>query len=609
MLWFSRAETGENLSLTGEISTSVSTGNTDNQYETAKIGILSILPREIVTNIENLFVDFEIATDDSTFSQTDKRKEILQNIVNSIAVIVITSWENQAWTISKSNMDFVIMPNICIITSSYNIDSTICNNGVYSESTEPEDNGIMIVLLIIVIGLIAIWGVRIWHRVNKKSAKIQSYITIIWITLIASLIFIGSYDSIDFKWIGLFIWGFMCLFIGLAIFFSYKARKIAKENKLQEDKKQKILDLFHASTKAFEEGKNEEALNMCNETLKAIENSWIPNHKERDFYKIVEKYQESLKKSYDLLEEALKINKNDKESFIKACETLSILWKNEEAIKIYREVIEKFKDDKKIFYNFWTLLIDVWKYEEALEMLNKAINLDKEFKEAYHNTWISLWKLWKYEEALEAFNKAINLDKCFTIAYLNKGLTLGILWKAEEEIKTYHEAIKNITYDSDIYFSLWLALYKLWKTEEALEIYNNALKINPLDKNICLNKSSFLLSLERNEEALECLNYLLTKIDPWYMLAYVNKWITLGKLWKYEKALEILNKAIQIDPNHANTYYNKSYVCFKKNDIIEALEAFNKAIEIDPTYKEKAKKDDDFKDMFKLDEFKNIIWE
>jgi hypothetical protein len=53
-------------------------------------------------------------------------------------------------------MDTIIMPNICKITSSYNIDSAICNNGIYGVETEPENNAIIIVILIIVIGLIAI---------------------------------------------------------------------------------------------------------------------------------------------------------------------------------------------------------------------------------------------------------------------------------------------------------------------------------------------------------------------------------------------------------------------------------------------------------------------
>jgi hypothetical protein len=52
---------------------------------------LSILPAEIAANIEKSFADLEIATGDSTFSQIDKRKEILQNIVNSIAIIMVES--------------------------------------------------------------------------------------------------------------------------------------------------------------------------------------------------------------------------------------------------------------------------------------------------------------------------------------------------------------------------------------------------------------------------------------------------------------------------------------------------------------------------------------
>lgn len=58
--------------------------------------------------------------------------------------------------------------------------------------------------------------------------------------------------------------------------------------------------------------------------------------------------------------------------------------------------------------------------------------------------------------------------------------------------------------------------------------------------------------------------------------------LTLGQNGKYTKALELLNKAIELDPNYAKVYSNRgnAYICLKQ--YTKAIQDYNRAIELDP---------------------------
>ncbi len=103
------------------------------EYDIAKAEILWILPRNLRTNVSILFNDFETA--ESNFengtSQQDERKNILQNILQTIVNKTTDDLNNQkSDEISKSDLDEVVVPNICKIMDYYNIisNTNTCSN-------------------------------------------------------------------------------------------------------------------------------------------------------------------------------------------------------------------------------------------------------------------------------------------------------------------------------------------------------------------------------------------------------------------------------------------------------------------------------------------------
>jgi tetratricopeptide (TPR) repeat protein len=83
--------------------------------------------------------------------------------------------------------------------------------------------------------------------------------------------------------------------------------------------------------------------------------------------------------------------------------------------------------------------------------------------------------------------------------------------------------------------------------------------------------------------------------------------ITFGKIEDYDKSLEAFDKAIELKPDYADAWYNKACAYSLKGDKENALKNLSKAIELDAKYKEEAKGDEYFKNLWNDEDFKRIV--
>ena len=96
------------------------------EYDKAKAEILSILPSNLKTSVALMFSDFEIIQTDieNWMSQQDLRKEKLQDILTLIKWKSTENSETQKDDeIAKSDLDRIVVPNMCRIMYYYEIPS------------------------------------------------------------------------------------------------------------------------------------------------------------------------------------------------------------------------------------------------------------------------------------------------------------------------------------------------------------------------------------------------------------------------------------------------------------------------------------------------------
>ncbi len=87
--------------------------------------------------------------------------------------------------------------------------------------------------------------------------------------------------------------------------------------------------------------------------------------------------------------------------------------------------------------------------------------------------------------------------------------------------------------------------------------------------------------LGRYEGALEAFSKSI-ELNPEHALAWFNKGLVLGNLGRYEGALEAFSKSIELNPEHALTWLCKGATLVDIERYEDALEALSKAVELNP---------------------------
>ncbi len=162
----------------------------ENAYQQAKAEILSILPSNLAIDVEWLFNEFESVVSDTQtdVSQQDKRKQVLQDIVDLIKKNVAPDGQTvQANQIDPLDMTNIIMPNICDILWFYSIISDACPNEniqlpanadtIKAETTSTTNRlKIILIILWVVVGafvvLVIIFAVR--ARINQQREEAEN---------------------------------------------------------------------------------------------------------------------------------------------------------------------------------------------------------------------------------------------------------------------------------------------------------------------------------------------------------------------------------------------------------------------------------------------------
>ena len=214
--------------------------------------------------------------------------------------------------------------------------------------------------------------------------------------------------------------------------------------------------------------------------------------------------------------------------------------------------------------------------------------------------------------------------------------TIDRLKKAEEEIDTFRERAKHlpslpepfsenqkkildeygkkidsleaigVPLKSEDYFSYGDYHYRRGEYELALKAMDKAIELKPDFADAWNNRGVALDKLGRHEEALEAFDKAI-ELKPDYSDAWNNRGVTLGKLGRHEEALKAYDKAIELKPDFASAWYNKACSYSLKGDKENALKNLSKAIDLDAKYKEMAKRDEDFKNLWDDEDFKRIV--
>ncbi len=97
------------------------------------------------------------------------------------------------------------------------------------------------------------------------------------------------------------------------------------------------------------------------------------------------------------------------------------------------------------------------------------------------------------------------------------------------------------------------------------------------------------------------------EIDHNNSFAWNDKGFAFYDLGKYEEALKAYDKAIEINPNYSLSWYNRARIHSIIGDKEQAMSDLGHAIELNSLYKEIARNDSDFEELWTNKEFKKLV--
>lgn len=258
----------------------------------------------------------------------------------------------------------------------------------------------------------------------------------------------------------------------------------------------------------------------------------------------------------------------------------------EKALEFYKSALKINPYNSKAWHFQTGIMIKLRSQTQALAEADAALKLDPINANCWYVKTLIFRSQDKFDEALEACNKAIELDK----------------------------QVDTISIDEEVLIVKANILVKLGRLEEALICAENATESLPdnsqandteslPDKsNAFITKSRILRALGMYNEALQSANEAIKiaprKRDPWFWAARAQ-----FMLKDYDQAIELYLKCLELDKDCITAFYNIACSYALKGNRKLAIEYLVKSIAGSTKYKEMARKDEDFKNLWEDQEF------
>lgn len=186
-------------------------------------------------------------------------------------------------------------------------------------------------------------------------------------------------------------------------------------------------------------------------------------------------------------------------------------------------------------------------YDEALLVYDEALAVSGEKLVFLMRKALILKSKSEYDDAMKMMDSALKYDEENESIWHNKALVEIARGDHAKAKKYYKKAVSFNEECSLVHFHYGILLYREDNDAKALTQFNKALKIEPENTEYQLWKAKALCELGRMPQAVKLLEAIVeadpTQADAWYTLGGVEEDV--------ERAIELLNKALDQNPEHA----------------------------------------------------------
>lgn len=377
-----------------------------------------------------------------------------------------------------------------------------------------------------------------------------------------------------YTWLGILI-ALAGAFIPYLVNKGYEKRLEKKEEEVDEGLKTAEKEMLRRLAKIAAENKRK--------IKDEIETRTVKLDKE------IQEHDKKLKEVSDQIETMVKnakISEEESAKYVKLSALITqAIAENElnKKIELYTEAIKINPNIAGLYINRGIAYAHKGEYDKAIkENFDEAIRININDAEAYYNRGFAYYKQDEYVNAIKNYDKAIDINENYAEAYNNRGIAYGNLGKYRRAItENFMKAIELNPNYAEAYYNLGLTYDKVGDCDKAIESYNKAIELNPNYVDAYINLGSTYCDKGEYDKAIENCDKAISAINnPICADAYNSRGIAYAMKGDYDKAIKDNNEAIRINPNNDNAYILNAFILFIQKKYQDALPLANKAIEL-----------------------------
>ena len=253
----------------------------------------------------------------------------------------------------------------------------------------------------------------------------------------------------------------------------------------------------------------------------------------------------------------------------------------EDAVRIYKEILERKPDFYAVRYSLGVALEALARYAEAVEQFDRIPKESNLYFNALSVKGLALNGSEQNEEALNIFEfltTSVPEDGSYWHNKSKVLIDMGLFEKAIEAAQA------GLQVDDDNIFlmnNLWIAQFRAGHYEEALQTSKKAFELAPGNFAAVANLVSALAQLGHCREASKYYDKV-TALDATFLISNKGGCYVLEMCEQIDQAAECYRKAVKIEPSKPDVWRRLVYILEQKGDFRDAFDSVEKALTFHP---------------------------
>ena len=290
---------------------------------------------------------------------------------------------------------------------------------------------------------------------------------------------------------------------------------------------------------------------------------------------------ENFDKVFDCLVLILKLDPANEEALHKICFWTDHTGRNEEGIKICKEIIEEQPYNELAWFNLGAAYQGLKLHEKAIDAYGYVVAINDKFENAYRNMGDAHLRLRNYEVAIECLEKVMELSFPESVVCEAIGHCYDRLQNYTQARAFYKKGSQLNTEDGHLYYKIATTYINQAAWINAIKFLHNALKYNSMHPDYNLALGQCYMNIGENDEAITRFGNAV-RMRP----KNINGWTELLKCFLhieyYAEGCDYSDFAYEQTDNKPIFKFYKSIFLFAGGHTLEAVLTFENAMASNP---------------------------